>query len=132
MAGLVAGALVTASPAEAQVTAQPALSHSYPLQPPPAPGPQTDPRSEVAELQRQVSELHDRWDSLTPEQRQQRLAQLQQQATTVSNDVQNLPPDQRPEVQLRLWQTTIQLVDLLRKAQSPNQPCFFPACLPGL
>src|SRR5208337_4276781 len=122
LAGLVAGTLVTASPAQAEVTVRPALSHFYPLQPPPGPGPQSDPRSEVAELQRQVSELHDSWDSLTPEQRQQRLAQLQQQATRVSNDVQNLPPDQRPEVQLRLWQTMIQLVDLLRKAQSPSQP----------
>ena len=105
-AGLVASTLVTASPAQAEVTVQPALSHFHPLQPPPGPGPQSDPRSEAAELQ--------------------------QHATLASNDVQNLPPDQRPEVQLRLWQTMIQLVDLLRKAQSPSQPCFFPSCLPGL
>jgi hypothetical protein len=60
------------------------------------------------------------------------VAQLQQQATTVSNDVQNLPPAQLRGVELRLWQTMLQLVDLLGKAQSPNQPCYFPACLPGL
>ncbi len=105
VAGLASSTVLTAGPVQAQVTAPAALSRFYPLQPPPAPGPQSDPRSEVEELQRQVSELHGSWDSLTPEQRQQRLALLQQQATTVSNDVQNLPPDQRPEVQARLWQT---------------------------
>jgi hypothetical protein len=131
VAGLVASTLVTAIPAQAEVTARPAVSRFYPLQPPPAPS-QGDPRAEVEELQRQVSELHDSWDSLTPEQRQQRLAQLQQQATTVSNDVQNLPPEQRLEVELRLWQTIMVLTDLLRKAQGPNQPCYFPFCLPGL
>jgi hypothetical protein len=33
IAGLVAGTLVTASPAQTDVTAQPALTHFYPLQP---------------------------------------------------------------------------------------------------
>ncbi len=128
VAGLTICMLVTACPAQADLTARPAFGHIYQLEPPPAP----DPEAEVADLQRQVAELHDGWDNLTPAQRQQRLAQLQQQATTVSNDVQNLPPAQRPGVELRLWQTMLQLVDLLRKAQSPNQPCYFPACLPGL
>ncbi|UXA07894.1 hypothetical protein KXD96_07230 [Mycobacterium sp. SMC-2] len=129
-AALAAGALATAGCAQAEVTAAPIPSHVRPLQPPPAP--QSDPESEVAELQRQVADLHDNWDNLTPAQRQQRVAQLQQQATTVSNDVQNLPPAQRPGVELRLLQTMFALFDLVRKAQGPNQPCYFPACLPGL
>ena len=83
VAGLVASTLVTASAAQAEVTAQPALSHFYPLQP--TPSPQPDARSEVQELARQVSDLHDSWDSLTPEQRNQRIAQLQQQVTTVDS-----------------------------------------------
>ncbi|OBH30075.1 hypothetical protein A5692_19815 [Mycobacterium sp. E342] len=126
VAGLTVCALVTACPARADVAPQP--GHGYRLEPPAAP----DPEAEVAELQRQVAELHDNWDSLTPAQRQQRLAQLQQQATTVSNAVQNLPPAQRPGVELRLLQTMLALFDLVRKAQGPNQPCYFPACLPGL
>lgn len=124
---LTAGALAAAPCAQAEITAQPVAGHPYPPLAPPA-----DPEAEVAELQQQVSDLHDNWDNLTPAQRQQRLTQLQQQATTVSNDVQNLPPAQRPGVELRLWQTMIQLVELLPKAQGPNQPCYFPACLPGL
>ncbi|OBH91322.1 hypothetical protein A5678_11525 [Mycobacterium sp. E2733] len=128
VAGLTVCALVTACPAGADVTARPLSGHGYRLEPPATP----DPEAEVAELQRQVNELHDNWDNLTPAQRQQRLAQLQQQATTVSNDVQDLPPAQRPGVELRLLQTTLALFDLVRKAQGPNQPCYFPACLPGL
>lgn len=124
MAGLVASTLVTASAAQAEVTAQPALSHLYPLQPPPSPSPQSDPRSEVQELQRQISELHDGWDNLTPEQRNQRIAQLQQQVTMVDKDIQNLPPDQRAEVEAPLSSSAIELADLLRKAQSSApQPC---------
>ena len=123
VAGLVAGTLVTASVAQAEVTAQPALSHFYPLQPPPSPSP-SDPRSEVEELQRQISELHDSWDNLTPEQRNQRIAQLQQQVTTVDKDTQNLPPDQRAEVEAPLFSSAIELADLLGKAQSSApQPC---------
>ncbi|MCV7394540.1 hypothetical protein [Mycobacterium paraseoulense] len=127
-AGLTVAMIVTACPAHADATAPAAFGHGYRLEPPPAP----DPEAEVAELQRQVNELHDNWDNLTPAQRQQRLTQLQQQATTVSNDAQNLPPAQRPGVELRLLQTMAALFDLVRKAQGPNQPCYFPACLPGL
>lgn len=126
--GLVAGALATAGCAQAEVAAAPVGSRFYAS----APAPQADPEAEVAELQRQVNDLHDNWDTLTPAQRQQRLTQLQQQSTTVSNDVQNLPPVQRPGVELRLLQTMLALFDLVRKAQGPNQPCYFPACLPGL
>jgi hypothetical protein len=123
VAGLVVGTLVTASAAQAEVTAQPALSHFYPLQPPSSPSP-SDPRSEVQELQRQISELHDSWDSLSPEQRNQRIAHLQQQVTTVDKDTQNLPPDQRAEVEAPLLSSAVELADLLGKAQSSApQPC---------
>jgi hypothetical protein len=138
IAGLVATAALVASglglaadTAQAEVTAQPALSHFYPLDPPPGPTP-SDPRSEVQELLRQTTELHDNWDSLSPDQRNQQLNQLQHQATTVQRDIQNLPPDQQPEVEGMLWQAVTELAGLLGKAQSPNQPCFFPLCLPGL
>jgi hypothetical protein len=121
--GLAVGTLVTASAAQAEVTAQPALSHFYPLQPPPSPSP-SDPRAEVEELQRQISDLHDSWDNLTPEQRNQRIAQLQQQVTTVDKDTQNLPPDERADVEAPLFSSAIELADLLRKAQSSApQPC---------
>ncbi|WP_139273211.1 hypothetical protein [Mycobacterium paraffinicum] len=126
--GLVAGALATAGSAQAEIGWAPVPSRFYAS----APAPQPDPEAEVAELQRQVNDLHDNWDNLTPAERQQRLTQLQQQSTTVSNDVQNLPPAQRPGVELQLLQTTLALFDLVRKAQGPNQPCYFPACLPGL
>ena len=100
VAGLVAGTLMTASPAQA------------------------DPSSEVQELQQQISELHDNWDSLTPDQRNLRIAQLQQQVTTVDRDIQTLPPDQRAAVEAPLVPSTLELADLLRKAQaSAPQPC---------
>jgi hypothetical protein len=124
VAGLVASTLLPANAAQAEVTAQPALSHFYPLQPSPSPSPRYEPRSEVQELQRQISELHDSWDSLTPEQRNQRIAQLQQQVTTVDKDIHNLPPDQRAEVEAMLLPSVIELADLLTKAQSSApQPC---------
>ncbi|WP_155769312.1 hypothetical protein [Mycobacterium asiaticum] len=74
-----------------------------------------DPQADVVELQRQTSDLHAAWDSLTPVQRNQRLTQLRQQATIVQNEVDNLPPEQRPEVQARLTQVTLELADILRK-----------------
>ncbi len=120
---------VAAGTAQADMTAPPALSHFYPMQPPPGP---TDPRAEVQELLSQTTDLHDNWDSLSPQDRNQRLNQLQHQATTVQNDIHNLPPDQQPEVEGMLWQAVTELAGLLGKAQSPNQPCFFPLCLPGL
>ena len=125
----VAATLLTPSPVHAVVSAQPAHSTFYPLEPP---GQTSDPRSEVQELLRQTTDLHDSWDNLTPDQRNQRLTQLQQQATTVDRDIQNLPADQRAEVQAMLWQAVAQLAELVMKAQSPSQPCFFPLCLPGL
>jgi len=131
LAGPVAGTLATANPAQAEVTGQPVLSHYYPLQPSPAL--QSDPKSEVQELLRQISELDDSWDSLTPAQRNERIAGLQHQVTRVQNEVRNLPPEQRPEVQASLGLAIVRLADVLRKEQTPpTTPCILPVCLRGL
>jgi hypothetical protein len=130
VAGLLAGALASASPVQAEVTAQPALSHFYPLQPPP--GLPADPMAEAEELRRQIADLDASWDGLTPEQRNQRIAGLQQQVTKVDLDTRNLPQDQKAGVDAILLPSILHLGDLLRKAQGPNQPCYFPFCLPGL
>ncbi len=130
MVGLVAGTLVAASPAQADVTSQPALSSFYPLQPPPV---QSDPFSEAEELRRQIGDLDASWDSVTPEQRNQRIAGLQQQVTKVDLDSRNLPQDQKAAVDAILLPSLIHLADLLRKVQTPpTSPCIFPLCLPGL
>lgn len=136
VAGLLAGALGTV-PAQAQAAPAPALSHFYPQQPAlpqqPPPGPSADPRAEVQELLRQVSDLDDNWDRLSPPQRNQRIAGLQQQVTKVQNDINALPADQRPEVQGMLSVAVLRLANILRKEQTPpTSPCIFPACLPGL
>ncbi|WP_205876394.1 hypothetical protein [Mycobacterium camsae] len=91
IAVLAAGALATASPAHA------------------------DAMGDVQELQRQTSELHAGWDSLSMDQRSQQLARLQRQATIVQREVDDLPPEQRPEVQARLTQVTFELTDILHK-----------------
>ena len=127
--GVVAGTLAMAIPAQAEPATQPAPSHFYPLQPPPS----ADPRAEVEELLRQISDLDDNYEGLTPAQRNQRIAGLQQQVTKVQNDVQGLPPEQQPEVQGMLGLAVIKLADILRKQQiPPTSPCIFPLCLPGL
>jgi len=125
MAWLVAGALMTAAPVEAELTAQPALS--------PTPKLQNDAKSEVQELLRQISELDDQWDGLSPAERNQRIAGLQQQVTVVDRDTRNLPPEQQPEVDAMLGVAAVRLADILRKEQTPpTSPCIFPLCLPGL
>ena len=125
VAALVAGALLTASPAQAGLPVRPALSPVQSLG--------SDPRSEVQELLRQISDLDDSWDGLSPPQRNQRIAGLQQQVTKVQQDVQSLPPDQRPEVQAMLGTAVIRLANILRKEQTPpTSACIFPFCLPGL
>jgi hypothetical protein len=129
VAGLVSGALATASPVHAEVPAPPALSHFNPLQPS---LPLGDPMAEAEELQRQIADLDGSWDSLTPAQRNQRIAGLQQQVTQVDLDSRNLPQDQKAGVDAILLPSLGHLADLLRKAQGPNQPCYFPFCLPGL
>jgi hypothetical protein len=128
VAGLVAGTLATASPAQAEVTAQPTVSHFYPLQP----SFSLSPLSDADELRRQIADLDASWDGLTPQQRNDRLAQLQQLVTNVDLETRNLPPDQKAPVEAVLLPSIIHLADLLRKAQGPNQPCYFPFCLPGL
>jgi hypothetical protein len=112
---LVAGALLAPAPARAEVTAQPALSHFHPLQPP---GP--DARSEVQELLRQISELDDQWNGLSPAERNRRIAGLQQQVTTVDRDTRNLPPDQQPEVQGMLTLAVIRLADIMGKMRAAS------------
>jgi hypothetical protein len=129
-AGLLAAAMLTAHPAHADATAQPALGYFYPLQPPPV---QSDPFSEAEELRRQIEDLDASWDGLTKEQRNQRIAGLQQQVTKVDLDSRNLPQDQKAAVDAILLPSLVHLADLLRKVQTPpTSPCIFPACLPGL
>ncbi|WP_156766524.1 hypothetical protein [Mycobacterium sp. E2327] len=115
VASAVAGTLAASGPARADVTAPPALSRSHPLQPPPP-----DPKGEVQELLRQVSELDDQWNSLPPAQRNQRLAALQQQATTVDRETRNLPPDQQPEVEGMLGLAVLRLADIMGKMRAAS------------
>ena len=130
VAGLVAGATGAAGPARAEVTALPAVSHFYPLQPVPALG---DPFAEADELRRQIADLDASWESLTPAQRNQRIAGLQDQVTKVDLDSRNLPQDQKAGVDAILLPSLVHLADLLRKVQTPpTSPCVFPLCLPGL
>src|SRR6516164_10581978 len=109
VAGLVAGTLVAASPAQADVPAQPALSHFYPMQP----SFSLSPLSDAEELRRQIADLDASWDSLTPAQRNQRIAGLQQQVTKVDLDSRNLPQDQKAEVDAILLPSLVHLADLL-------------------
>jgi len=126
---LVAAALLAAGPVKAEVTVQPATSHFNPLQPS---LPLGDPMAEAEELQRQIADLDGSWDSLNPAQRNQRIAGLQQQVTQVDLDSRNLPQDQKAGVDAILLPSLGHLAALLMKAQGPNRPCYFPACLPGL
>ncbi|MDT5349989.1 MAG: hypothetical protein QOH91_3276 [Mycobacterium sp.] len=129
VAGLLASTLVTASPAQAEVAAQPALSHFYPLRP----SPSLSPQSEAEELRRQIADLDAAWGSLTPDQRNQRIAGLQQQVTQVDLDSRNLPQDQKAQVDAILLPSLVHLASLLAKVQTPpTSPCIFPLCLPGL
>jgi len=88
--------------------------------------------AEAEELQRQIADLDGSWDSLNPAQRNQRIAGLQQQVTQVDLDSRNLPQDQKAGVDAILLPSLGHLAALLMKAQGPNRPCYFPACLPGL
>src|SRR5271154_4542436 len=109
LAGLVASTVATASPAQAS------------------------PQSDAEELRQHIAELDASWDSLTPQQRNQRIAGLQQQVTQVDLETRNGPRDQLAQVDGILLPSIIHLADLLRKVQTPpTSPCIFPACLPGL
>ncbi len=88
--------------------------------------------AEADELQREIADLDTNWDSLTPAQRNQRIAGLQQLVTQVDLDSRNLPQDQKAGVDAILLPSLGHLAALVMKAQGPNQPCYFPACLPGL
>jgi hypothetical protein len=127
-AGAVAGTLITASPARADVATQPALTHLYPQQPTFSLSPQSD----AEEVRREIADLDAAWGRLKPAERNQRLTQIQQQLTTLDFETRNMPQDQKAGVDLVLLPSLVNLGRLVGKAQGPNQPCYFPACLPGL
>jgi hypothetical protein len=128
-AALVAGALLAAGPAKAEAPAPPALTQFNPLRPS---LPLGDPMAEADDLQRQIADLDNSWDSLNPAQRNQRIKGLQDLVTQVDLDSRNLPQDQKAGVDAILLPSLGHLAALVMKAQGPNQPCYFPACLPGL
>src|SRR5277367_3932621 len=94
VAGLVACTLATASPAQAEVTAQPALTHFYPLRP----SLPLSPQSDAEGVRRQIADLDGAWDSLSPAQRNQRFTQIQQSLTNLDFETRNLPQDQKAGV----------------------------------
>ena len=126
---LVAAAMLAAGTARADVASPPPVSQFSPLRPPPSLG---DPMAEADELQRQIADLDGAWDSLTPQQRNERIKRLQDLVTKVDFDSRNLPQDQKAQVDAILLPSLGHLVVLVGKAQGPGQPCYFPACLPGL
>ncbi|MGB9224623.1 hypothetical protein [Mycobacterium sp.] len=83
-AGLVAGTLLTASPAQAQP--------SFPL----------SPQSDAQDVRQQIADLDAAWDSLTPAQRNQRFTQIQQGLTKLDFETRNVPQDQKAGVDLIL------------------------------
>jgi hypothetical protein len=126
---LVAGALLAAGPVKAEPSAPPASTQFNPMRPS---LPLGDPMAEADDLQRQIADLDNSWDSLSPAERNQRIAGLQQLVTQVDMDSRNLPQDQKAGVDAILLPSLGHLAALVMKAQGPNQPCYFPACLPGL
>lgn len=80
LAALMVGTSLTASTAQADVTAGPVPAHVYPLQPPPGPVVDPDPLVAVQNFQAHISDLHDNWDTLSPDERNRRLKALQQEA----------------------------------------------------
>ena len=129
LAALLAGAVVTAPAVQAEVTAQPAPSNSYALHP----SFSLSPQSDAEELRRQIADLDAAWDSLTPQQRNQRITGLQNQVTQVDLETRNSPQGEKAQVDAILLPSLLHLADLLRKVQTPpTTPCIFPACLPGL
>ena len=115
LGGLAACALLSAATAQADVTAQPAPAHYYPLQPPPGPVIDPDPVIAVQNFQWQIGELHDMWPTLSPDERQQRIKVLQQTAPLIEAETRNLPPDQQLQVEGMLLGATFQLADLLHQ-----------------
>ncbi|MEE6135650.1 hypothetical protein SKC41_04805 [Mycobacterium sp. 050128] len=115
LAGLLAGTSLTAGPAQAAVLAGPLQAHGYPLQPPPGPVVDPDPLVAVQNFQAHISDLHDNWDALSPDERNRRLQALQQEAPVVEAETRNLPPGQQLQVEGMLLSAMFQLTDLLRR-----------------
>ncbi|WP_118914018.1 hypothetical protein [Mycobacterium shigaense] len=115
LAGLVAGAPLTANTAQADVPAGPVPAHVYPLQPPPGPAIDPDPLVAVQNFQGHIADLHDNWETLSPEERSRRLKALQQEAPMVEAETRNLPPGQQLQVEGMLLSAMFQLTDLLQR-----------------
>jgi len=108
IAGLAAGLLLTAAPAHAS------------------------PQGDADEIRRQIADLDGSWGSLSPQDRNQRLTHIQQLLTNLDFETRNMPQDQKAGVDVILLPSLANLASLVGKSQGPNQPCYFPACLPGL
>ena len=119
IAGLAAGLLLTAAPAHADVRA---LRPSFSL----------SPQGDADEIRRQIADLDGSWGSLSPQDRNQRLTHIQQLLTNLDFETRNMPQDQKAGVDVILLPSLANLANLVGKSQGPNQPCYFPACLPGL
>ena len=115
LAGLAAGAVLTATAAHAHVTAGPPPVHVHPLQPPPGPIIDPDPVVAVQNFQGQIAELHDNWQTLSPDERNQRLKTLQQTAPLIEAETRNLAPGEQLQVEGMLLSAMFQLADLLRQ-----------------
>lgn len=115
LAGLLAGTSLTASTAHADMLAAPAQAQFHPLQPPPGPVVDPDPLVAVQDFQRHIADLHDNWDSLSPDERNQRLQALQREAPMVEAETRNLPPGQQLQAEGMLLSAMFQLTDLLRR-----------------
>lgn len=115
LAGVAATTVLTATTAHADVTAAPATTHFYPLQPAPGLVIDPDPVVAVQNFQGQIAELHDLWATLTPDERNQRIKVLQQVAPLIEAETTNLSPGQQLQVQGMLLGATFQLADLLHQ-----------------
>lgn len=111
IAGLAAGTLVTASPAQADVATQPAPTHLRPSVP-------LSPQSDAEDVRRQIADLDAAWDSLSPAQRNQRFTQIQQSLTKLDFETQNVPQEQKAGVDGILLPSLVNLANLYRKARA--------------
>ncbi len=116
VAGLMAGTLATASPAQAEVTASPALTYFQPLRP----SLPLSPQSDAEDVRRQIADLDAQWDSLTPAQRDQRFKQIQNSLTNLDFETRNVPQDQKAGVDLILLPALGSLGSLYQRVR--NQP----------
>jgi hypothetical protein len=124
VAGLIA--LAAAGPAQADVMAPPAPSYFHQ-------GPfSLTPQSEADDIRREIADLDYAWGSLSPADRNARLTQIQNQLTKLDFETRNMPQNEKAGVDAILLPSLGHLAVLVGKAQGPGQPCYFPACLPGL